>query len=52
MVKASQYECVYENLPKPFGLGRIGRLVPAHGELATARRRLGGSPDDRADAAA
>lgn len=38
-VAPGSYECVYANMPA-FGLGKIGELVPAHGPLATARRRL------------
>jgi len=51
-VKASAYECVYGNMPAPFGLGKVGRLVPAHGALASARHRLGAGDADRTDAAA
>ncbi|MBX3270330.1 MAG: DUF4188 domain-containing protein [Sandaracinaceae bacterium] len=53
VVSPSSYECVYGNMP-PFGLGKIGQRVPAHGELATARRRLGagGAPATSPAAAA
>lgn len=34
------YECVHHHMP-PFGLGRVGPLVPAEGELKTASKRLG-----------
>ncbi len=38
-VAPGSYECVYHHMPK-FGLGKVGPLVPATGELATARKRL------------
>ncbi len=44
VVSPATYECVYANMPA-FGLGKIGALVPAHGELATARRRLAAGAD-------
>ena len=33
-----QYETTYGSMP-PFGLGKVGRLVPATGPRATARAR-------------
>lgn len=41
-VKPGSYECIYTNMP-PFGLGRVGKLVPAAGETSGARKRLRGS---------
>lgn len=40
VVEPGTYECVYHHMP-PFGLGKVGPLVPAEGELKTARGRLG-----------
>jgi hypothetical protein len=40
VVEPGGYECVYHHMP-PFGLGRVGPLVPAEGELRTAAKRLG-----------
>ena len=39
VVRPGSYETIYNNMP-PYGLGRVGRLVPATGnlELAGARR--------------
>lgn len=28
LIRAGQYECIYQNMP-PFGLGKVGKLVPA-----------------------
>ncbi len=42
LVKAGQYEAVYSGMP-PYGLGRVGRLVPATGSREAARQRLGGA---------
>ena len=39
VVEPGSYECVYQHMP-PFGLGRIGPVVPAEGELRTASGRL------------
>jgi hypothetical protein len=39
-VAAGQYEAVYSGMPA-FGLGKIGRLVPATGARETARGRIG-----------
>lgn len=38
-VSAGNYESIYVNMP-PFGLGRVGRLVPATGTLSFAHGRL------------
>lgn len=38
-VRPGDYESVYHNMP-PFGLGRVGRLEPAEGALATADGRM------------
>ena len=37
-VRAGEYEAVYGNMP-PFGLGKVGRLVPVS-ESSTARERI------------
>jgi hypothetical protein len=39
VVGPGSYECVYHHMP-PFGLGKVGPLVPAEGELKTAAKRL------------
>ena len=39
-VTPGRFESVYVNMP-PFGLGRAGALVPASGDRASARDRLG-----------
>ena len=41
LVRAGQYEAVYSGMP-PYGLGRVGRLVPATGSREAARQRLSG----------
>ncbi len=38
-VKAGEYECVYNNMPK-YGLGKIGELVPAIGKREFAAQRI------------
>jgi hypothetical protein len=38
-VKAGDYECVYNNMPK-FGFGKVGPLVPAKGKRETAAQRM------------
>jgi Domain of unknown function (DUF4188) len=38
-VTPGQYEAIYSGMP-PFGLGRVGRLVPATGRRDSARGRL------------
>lgn len=40
LVRDGQYECVYSGMP-PFGLGKVGRLVPATGRRDAARDRIG-----------
>ena len=39
VVEPGTYECIYHHMP-PFGLGRVGPLVPAEGALRTAPQRL------------
>jgi hypothetical protein len=39
-VKAGEYECIYNNLPK-YGLGKIGELVPAIGNREYSAQRIG-----------
>lgn len=39
VVEPGTYECVYHHMP-PFGLGKVGPLVPAEGPLKTAAKRL------------
>ena len=41
LVKSGQYEAVYSGMPE-YGLGRVGRLVPATGSREAARQRLSG----------
>jgi hypothetical protein len=38
-VRPGDYENVYVNM-SPFGLGKVGALVPAHGPRAGAEARL------------
>ena len=40
MVKPGQYENVYSGMP-PYGLGKVGKLVPASGKREAARSRVG-----------
>jgi hypothetical protein len=40
-VAEGQYVCIYHNMP-PFGLGKVGRLVPATGWHESAAQRMGG----------
>ncbi len=40
VVKPGQYEAVYSGMPT-YGLGRVGKLVPASGRTENARDRLG-----------
>jgi hypothetical protein len=40
LVRAGEYETVYSGMP-PWGLGRVGALVPASGRKEAARDRLG-----------
>lgn len=39
LVQPGSYECVYHHMP-PFGLGKVGPVVPAEGPLKTAKGRL------------
>ena len=39
LVRASEYEAVYSGMP-PFGLGKVGELIPAAGRHETARGRV------------
>jgi hypothetical protein len=39
LVRPGQYETIYNNMP-PYGLGRVGQLVPATGSLESAGERL------------
>ncbi|MFC3831985.1 MULTISPECIES: DUF4188 domain-containing protein [Deinococcus] len=43
-VEAGAYETVYYAMP-PFGLGRVGTLVPATGRRESARGRMGQAAD-------
>lgn len=49
-VGPGQHECIYGNMPA-FGLGKVGRLVPASGRLESARQRLRAAPPAAADPA-
>ena len=40
VIKPGQYEAVYSGMPT-YGLGRVGKLVPASGRNENARDRLG-----------
>ena len=40
VVEPGTYECMYHHMP-PFGLGKVGPLVPAEGALSSATGRLG-----------
>jgi hypothetical protein len=48
-VAAGQYEAIYSGMP-PFGLGKVGKLVPASGKRETARGRV--AVDDHVDSLA
>ena len=41
-VRAGEYETVYSGMP-PFGLGKVGKLLPASGHRESARERFGRS---------
>ena len=43
-VRAHEYEAIYSGMP-PFGLGKVGTLVPATGHRDTARGRLVREPE-------
>lgn len=49
VVEPGSYEVVYHHMP-PFGLGRVGPLVPAEGALKTAEKRLAARRAERAAA--
>lgn len=38
-VRASNYECIYNNMPK-YGLGKVGELIPAIGNRESAADRI------------
>ena len=38
-VHAGEYECIYNNMP-PYGLGKVGELIPAIGRKEYARDRI------------
>ena len=40
LVQSGQYETLYSGMP-PFGLGKASSLIPATGQTASARKRLG-----------
>jgi Domain of unknown function (DUF4188) len=40
LVRANEYETIYSGMP-PFGLGKVGTLVPATGRHESARGRAG-----------
>ncbi|SON58369.1 hypothetical protein HDIA_4828 [Hartmannibacter diazotrophicus] len=42
-IHAGDYEAVYSGMP-PYGLGRVGSLVPADGAYEAARQRMGADP--------
>jgi Domain of unknown function (DUF4188) len=39
LVKPGHYEAIYSGMP-PYGLGKVGRLIPATGKKDAARSRL------------
>ncbi|MBR2566552.1 MAG: DUF4188 domain-containing protein [Paenibacillus sp.] len=39
--QSGSYETIYANMPK-FGLAKVSNHVPATGQMATSRRRMGG----------
>lgn len=38
-IRAGEYECVYNNMP-PYGLGKVGELIPAVGKREYAAGRI------------
>jgi hypothetical protein len=38
-------DAIYDELPKPIGLGAFAPVVPARGRMFSARRRLGRQED-------
>ena len=49
VVEPGTYETIYHHMPA-FGLGKVGPLVPATGELKTAAKRLAARPKPLRDA--
>jgi hypothetical protein len=47
-VRAGEYECIYHNMP-PYGLGKVGELVPATGKLEMAAGRIKAKADNVID---
>jgi hypothetical protein len=45
-IKGGSFETIYHNMP-PFGLGRVGTLIPATGHYQSARERMNRSPEER-----
>jgi hypothetical protein len=43
-IRAGEYECIYNNMP-PYGLGKVGKLIPAAGRKESAADRLYKSRD-------
>jgi len=39
LIKEGNYECIYHNMP-PYGLGKVGELLPASGKLEFAGGRV------------
>ena len=44
MVKRGSYETIYHNMP-PFGLGKVGSLIPATGHYQSAQERVQAPPN-------
>ncbi len=42
-ISPGQFECVYSGMP-PYGLGKVGNLIPASGRREAARGRMTGEP--------
>jgi hypothetical protein len=40
LVRAGEYEAIYSGMPA-YGLGKVGKLIPASGRMDTARGRAG-----------
>ena len=51
VIEPGNYECVYHHMPA-FGLGKVGPLVPAQGQLRTAPGRLASGAKARGRVAA
>lgn len=43
--RAGRYETIYSGMP-PFGLGKVGRLIPASGSRDSARGRFSGHTEN------